>query len=114
MNCLTRHRLAPYGTRKWTTRCNDTYRLWPTDTRYRCTCGEHLTRSYRFGPPTSGRILGSHQKQCPSVSVSQHAGEAATIEIDGLQHLTTLTHAHTPPGADVRVPDGMFGIEANA
>ena len=50
----------------------------------------------------------------PSVHASQHAGEVVAVEFDGLQHLTTFANAHTTPGGDIRVPDGVFGIEANA
>src|SRR5437016_2615820 len=87
-------------------------RLRPTDARYWHLDGEHLTRSCRFRPPTGGRILGHHQKQGPPVHTSQHAGETATIEIDCLQYLTTLAHAHATLSGDVCVPDGVFGIEA--
>src|SRR5215470_14837434 len=105
---------SPLRKGKWTTRWTDTYRLRPTGTRCGSLNGEHLTRSRRIRPPTGGRILGSHQKQGPPVSATQHAGEAAAVEIDGLQNLAALAHAHAMFGGNVRVPDSIFSIEADA
>src|SRR5205085_7999501 len=42
------------------------------------------------------------------------ASEAPTVKIDRLQHLTAFANAHATLVGDVRVPDGVFRIEANA
>src|SRR6266705_1220231 len=96
------------------TRWNGTSRLRPTSTRYRSLNGEHLTRSYRFRPPARGGILCSQHKESLPIRATQHAGEAATIEIDGLQYLAAFADAHAMFGGHLGVPDGIFRIEADA
>src|SRR4029453_12683341 len=48
------------------------------------------------------------------VSAAEHAGKAATISIDCLQHLATFADPHAALVRNVRVPDRAVGIEADA
>src|SRR4029450_12605017 len=47
------------------------------------------------------------------VSAAEHAGKAATISIDCLQHLATFADAPAALVRNVRVPDRSVGIEAD-
>jgi hypothetical protein len=43
---------------------------------------------------------------------AEHAGEAA-VGSDGVEHLSALTHADTPPAGDRRDPDRGIGVGAD-
>jgi len=62
------------------------------------------------GPSHSGR----DHEQRSQARAAKRAGEAAAVEVDRLQHLTTLANAHAAPVGNVRVPDGAVGVEADA
>src|SRR5260370_13996269 len=58
--------------------------------------------------------LGSQHEQSLLVRPSEHAGEASTVKVDCLQHISTLAHAHAAFVGNVCVPDGLGGIDTNA
>jgi len=57
--------------------------------------------------------LGRHHKQRLAVSSAEHTGEAPTIKLERLQHLSPFTDAHATLVSHVGVPECPFGIEAN-
>src|SRR5437899_1721355 len=89
--------------------------LGPADARCRRFNGEHLARSCPAAcharRPTP---LPCHQEQRLLVSASECASEATTIQVDRLQYLSTFANTHATLVGDVTVPDGVFGVEANA
>ena len=87
--------------------------LWPAHAWRRSLDGQHLTRPPSVGHGCGTTPLGRHQKQRPPVGASEHAGEAASIEIDRLQDLAALTNAHATLVGDVGIPDGVLCIEAD-
>src|SRR5260370_25392220 len=87
--------------------------LWPAHAGRGCLEWQHLS-----GPPAVGQAcgttaLGRHQKQRSPVGASEHASEAASIEIDSLQALAALANAYATLVGDVGVPDGVLCIEAD-
>src|SRR5262249_58612950 len=58
---------------------------------------------------------GHHEQRLPVVA-PEHASEAAPVELDPLQHLTTLAHAHTSGFAFLhgRAPYGARRVEADS
>jgi hypothetical protein len=54
------------------------------------------------------------QEQRPPVLAPKHAGEAATVQLDRLQHLAALADPHAMLVGDVGVPDGAFGVYTDA
>ena len=85
--------------------------LWPAHAWRRSLDGQHRPSSVGHGCGTTP--LCRHQKQRPPVGASEHAGEAASIEIDRLQDLAALTNAHATLVGDVGIPDGVLCIEAD-
>src|SRR5215218_9088604 len=96
---------------------------WPSRTRG-CPVGAATLRpsdtccgrpdcEYLAGSRLAGHVGRNHEK-CPAVLAAEHAGEAAAVELDRLQHLTAFANAHTPFVRDVPVPDCAFCIEADA
>src|SRR5215218_10229810 len=61
--------------------------LRPTGTHCGRLDGEHLS-----GTGLAGHV-GRDHKQYIAVLAAEHAGEAAAVELDRLQHLTTFAHA---------------------
>ena len=61
-------------------------------------------------PPHSAAIRNSVRP----VRAPEHAGEAAAVKLDRLQHLTAFADAHAALVGDVPVPDGALGVEADA
>src|SRR5206468_7892399 len=78
--------------------------------------GQHLARSCLGHGSHVRRTtpLGRHHTQRSLVRAPERACEAAAVQIDGLQHLTTFAHAHATLVGDVPVPDGVCGVEADA
>ncbi len=88
--------------------------LRPTGAWCGCLNGQHLARSCRVSRVRRTTPFVRHQEQRSVVHAPEHASEAAAVKVDRLQHLTALANAHAMLVADVRVPDGVFRIEANA
>jgi hypothetical protein len=90
------------------------FALRPTDARCWRLDGEYLARA--MFPCVVGGTgpLVRHQEQRSLVRTPQHASEAAAVEVDRLQHLATLANADAALVGDVPVPDGVFGVEADA
>ncbi len=88
--------------------------LRPTGVRCRRLSGEHLACAWRFGHGRRAAPLGRHHEQGSVVHATEHTGEAAAVEVNGLQHLAALADAHATLVGNVAVPDGSFGVEANA
>src|SRR5206468_4285659 len=88
--------------------------LWPTDTRYGRLHGQHLARACLSHGHHVRRTtpLGHHHAQRALVCPPERAREAAAVQGDGLQHLTTFAHAHATLIGDVPIPDGVGGVEA--
>src|SRR5947209_20593565 len=72
--------------------------LRPTGTRCGSLDGEHLARARRIRPPARRGILRGQQKERLPIGATQHAGEAAAVEIDGLHYLAAFADAHTTFG----------------
>src|SRR6266849_5790666 len=87
--------------------------LWPAHAWRGRLDGQHLTCPPPVGHACGTSPLGRHQMQRSSVGASEHAGEAASIEIDRLQDLAALANAHATLVGDVGVPDGVLCIEAD-
>ena len=88
--------------------------LGPTGARCGRLNGQHLARSYRVTRVRRTTPCVRHQEQRSIVHASEHASEAAAVEVDRLQHLTAFANAHAMLVGDVRVPDGVLCVEANA
>jgi hypothetical protein len=58
--------------------------------------------------------LGRYQEQRSVVRAPEHASEAPAVEMDCLQHLPAFADAHATPVGHVCIPDGVFGVEADA
>src|SRR5229473_2410835 len=58
-------------------------------------------------------LLRHHEQRCVS-GAPEHAREAAAVKLDRLEHLTALADPHAAPVRDIPVPDGAFGVEADA
>src|SRR5258708_6079732 len=99
---------------KWTFRVRAAPPLRPTDARHRRLGGEYLARSCPVFHVLKTTPLGSHHEQRLPVYPSEHASEAATVKLDGLQYLATFSHAHATLVRDIPIPDGAFGVEADA
>ena len=87
-------------------------------TAIRCPARGPLTEStwpFRLPPMSLGAapFVDGHEQRSP-IGAAEHAGEAAAVELDRLQHLAALAHAHAALVADVAVPDGSLGVEADA
>src|SRR5207237_3808087 len=54
-----------------------------------------------------------HEERFP-VRTAKHASKAASVELDCLQHLTTLANPHAPHVRNVGVPDSILRVDANA
>ena len=57
-------------------------------------------------------MCGDHEESV-AVVAAKHAGERAAIELDPLQHLTALAHAHAAAISDVGVPGRAVAIETD-
>src|SRR5260370_22494149 len=99
---------------KWTFRVCAAPPIRPTDARYRRLGGEYLARSCPVFHVLKTTPFGSHHEQRLLVYPSEHASEAATVKLDGLQYLATSSHAHATLVRDIPIPDGAFGVEADA
>src|SRR6266487_4462793 len=88
--------------------------LRPTDARCGRLNDEHLARSCSACHARSTTPLGCHQEQRPLVSASECASEATTIQVDRLQYLATFANTHATLVGDIAVPDGVYGVQANA
>jgi len=86
--------------------------LWPAHAWRGRLHGQHLTCPPPVGHACGTAPLGRHQEQRSPISASEHAGEAASIEIDRLQDLPALANAHATLIGDVGVPDSVLCIEA--
>ena len=62
------------------------------------------------GPRHSLTVMNSVRRS----GAAEHAGEAAAVELDRLQHLAAFADAHAALVRDVGVPDGALGVEADA
>src|SRR5215211_5582585 len=88
--------------------------LRPTGARTGRRGGQQLPGYFPSGRAHYATPLLRHHEQGRSVDPAQHTGEAAAVEVDRVQHLAAFTNTHAPLVRDVRVPDGAFGVEANA
>src|SRR5215813_7357368 len=82
--------------------------LWPAHAWRGRLDGQHLTCPPPVGHACGTAPLGRHQKQRSPISASEHAGEAASIEIDRLQDLPALANTHATLIGDVGVPDSVL------
>jgi hypothetical protein len=62
----------------------------------------------------SAAPLGRDHEQGFPLDAAKHAGEAAAVEIDRLQHLATLANAHATLIGNVAIPNGALAVDANA
>src|SRR2546421_695692 len=88
--------------------------LRPPDARCGRLHGEYLARSFPVGHVRRATPLGRHQEQCALVRASEHAREAAAVQLDRLQHRTPFADAHAPLVGNDAVPDGAVRVEADA
>src|SRR5438067_2532400 len=88
--------------------------LRPTDAWGGRPNGQHLARACRSHGSHVRRTtpLRHHHEQPALVRAPERAREAATVQIDGLQHLPTSAHTHATLFGNVPVPDGVCGVEA--
>src|SRR6059058_6015881 len=76
--------------------------------------GQHLAGSGSTRLAGGGGPLGSYEEQRSAVRTPEHAGEAAAVQFDGLQNLPAFADAPAALVGHVRIPDGAFGVEADA
>src|SRR5206468_12575665 len=90
--------------------------LRPADARRGRGDGQDLScsRLCDLGDLLNAPPLGRYEKQRALTRAPEHAGEAAAVKVDRLQHLTTLADAHAPFVGNVAVPDRVVAIEADA
>src|SRR3954466_12025269 len=74
--------------------------------------GEHLAGTRTLADVLRAIPLLRHQEQGSPIRATEHAGEAAAVEIDPLQHLAALGDADAAPVRDVGVPDGSLSVHA--
>ena len=70
--------------------------------------GVHQPRPRCIRAPTGGWKLCGHDQQRLSVRPAEHAGEAAAIDLDALEHLAAFANAHAALGPHIRVPNGTL------
>src|SRR3982075_59578 len=90
-----------------------TSRVWPTGARCRRTNGQQLAGAHPFAE-VHAMPLPCHQDQRSPVRAAEHAGEAAAVDVDRLQYLSTFPDAHAVLVSDVRVPGGALRVQADA
>ena len=84
-------------------------------TRVRCgrPVGEHLAgRLARADPAGAAPAAATTNSVRPS-DPAEHAGEAAAVDLDDLEHLAALGDADAAAVGHVGVPDGTLGIDAD-
>src|SRR4029453_10855404 len=92
--------------------------LRPTGMRHRYTSGQDLARlrPEKLVDPVRTEPLRDHHEQHPAVLVAEHARVAGAVELDPVEHITTLADAKTDTSfvrSDVAAPHGAFGVEAD-
>jgi hypothetical protein len=73
--------------------------------------GQQLSRSRsrNLGDLLHATPLGGHHERRSPVRASQHASEAAAVNLDGLQYLTAFADAHATLVGNVAVPHSVVG-----
>jgi len=81
--------------------------LRPAGARRRRGDGQDLScsRLCDLGDLLHAPPLGRYEKQRALTRAPEHAGEAAAVKVDRLQHLTTLADAHAPFVGNVAVAE---------
>src|SRR5260370_8884120 len=74
---------------------------------------EYLTGSCSVEHLLGATPLGSQHEQSLLVRPSEHAGEASTVKVDCLQHISTLAHAHAAFDRNRCVPHRPPGLHTN-
>ena len=87
--------------------------LRPTDARCGRLRNEELTGSRRVVYVLHAGPRGREHEQRPPVRPAEHTGEAATIELDHLQHLASFAYPHATLVRHVGVPDRLLGVHAD-
>ena len=89
--------------------------LWPPHAGRGRRDGQHLagTRLRDLRGLLHATPFGRYHEQRFPICAPEHASEPTAVKRDRLQHLTTFANAHAMFVGDVRVPDGLFAIEAN-
>jgi hypothetical protein len=72
------------------------------------------SRSRNVGDVLHATPLGRYQEQSSVADTPEHASEAAAVKLDGLQHFPAFANAHATLVWDIAIPNGVFGVEANA
>lgn len=90
------------------------YVLWPPGGRRWRVDGEYLARSQTFHHLRKAAPFGCHNEKRLPVRPSEHASEATAIKVHRLEHLAALAHAYASLVRTVGVPDGIFGVDADA
>src|SRR3954469_16322434 len=75
--------------------------------------GEHLAGTRTLADALRAVPVLRHQEQGSPIRATEHAGEAAAVEIDPLQHLAALGDADATLVRDVGVPDGCLRVDAD-
>src|ERR1700729_1714856 len=86
---------------------------WPADARGRGSGGPQLARLCLIVHALGTAPVGGHHEQGGPARAAECAREAAAVQLDGLQHLSSLAHPHAPLVGNVGVPDGSLVVEAD-
>src|SRR6478735_21383 len=75
---------------------------------------QHLAARFALAHALRPAPLGGHDAERPPVVAAEHAREAAAVDVDRLEHLAALAHAHAAAVRHVGVPDRAGLVEADA
>jgi hypothetical protein len=88
--------------------------FWLLKARHNHPGCHHLTGSLTLADAADTAPVHGHHEEGLLILAAQSAGEAASVEVDPLQDLTTFTHSGTTLVGNIGVPNGAFGVKANA
>ena len=98
------------------TRAGNQSQLWPANSGHIDTSHQNLTSSrlQRFTHSRETEPCGGDDEERLPVGSAKHACETTAINIDHLAHFATFAYPHASSVRDIRVPNGVLSIDADA